>query len=101
MIKKVTRTICIAAAIAICPAFYGLSGGSVYGMAGAQDQKAGPKKEMKESGTQVGKGGKSLAHNVKHGHIARGGKHFGKHMGSAGKHFGKGTARGVKKAVKP
>ena len=55
--------------------------------------------QMKESGSEVGKAGKSMARNVKHGRIARGGKHFGKHMGRAGKHFGRGTKKAVKKAV--
>jgi hypothetical protein len=57
------------------------------------------KGQMKESGSEVNKAGKSMAQNVKHGRIVRGGKHFGKHMGRAGKHFGRGTKKAVKKAV--
>ena len=57
------------------------------------------KGQMKESGSEVSKAGKSMAQNVKHGRIVRGGKHFGKHMGRAGKHFGRGTKKAVKKAV--
>src|ERR1700675_3125173 len=68
-----------------------------------QDTKGKPtaKGQMKESGKEVGKAGKSLGGNVKRGRIARGGKHFGKHMGHAGRHFGRGTNRAVRKAVKP
>ena len=54
---------------------------------------------MKQSGSEVGKAGKSMGHNVKHGRIVRGGKHFGKHMGRSGKHFGRGTKKFVKKVV--
>ena len=59
--------------------------------------------EMKESGKEVGKAGKSMGHHVRHGRPVRGAKHFGKHMGRAGKHFGKGSAKAAKstgKAVK-
>lgn len=55
------------------------------------------KGEMKKSGSEVGKAGKSLGSNVKHGRVVRGGKHFGQHMGRAGKHFGKGTGKAAKK----
>jgi hypothetical protein len=55
------------------------------------------KGEMKKSGSEVGKAGKSLGRNVKHGRVVRGGKHFGQHMGHAGKHFGKGTGKAAKK----
>ena len=55
--------------------------------------------QMKQSGSEVGKAGKSLGHNVKHGRIVRGGKHFGKHMGRSGKHFGRGTKKFVKKVI--
>ena len=55
--------------------------------------------QMKESGSEVGKAGKSMGQNVKHGRIVRGGKHFGKHMGRAGKHFGRGTKKAVKKII--
>jgi len=55
--------------------------------------------QMKQSGSEVGKAGKSMGHNVKHGRILRGGKHFGKHMGRSGKHFGRGTKKFVKKVI--
>ena len=55
------------------------------------------KGETKASGKEVGKAGTSLGSNVKHGRVARGGKHFGQHMYRAGKHFGKGTGRAAKK----
>jgi hypothetical protein len=55
--------------------------------------------QMKQSGSEVRKAGTSAGHNVKHGRIVRGGKHFGKHIGRAGKHFGRGTKKAVKKAV--
>jgi hypothetical protein len=55
--------------------------------------------QMKESGSEVKKGGKAMGHNVKHGRIVRGGKHFGKHMGRAGKHFGRGTKKAVKHVI--
>ena len=54
--------------------------------------------QMKQSGSEVGKAG-SMGHNVKHGRIVRGGKHFGKHMGRSGKHFGRGTKKFVKKVI--
>jgi hypothetical protein len=57
--------------------------------------------QMKESGKEAGKAGKSLGHNVKHGRIRRGGKHFGKHIGYAGRHVGRGTTHAAKNAVKP
>ena len=57
------------------------------------------KGQIKESGSEVNKAGKSMGQNVKHGRIARGGKHFGKHMGRAGQHFGRGTKKAVKKAI--
>ena len=55
--------------------------------------------QMKESGSEVKKAGKSMGHNVKHGRIVRGGKHFGKHIGRAGKHFGRGTKKAVKHVI--
>ena len=75
-----------------------------------QDTQGKPtaKGQMKEGGKEVGKAGKSLGHNVKHGRLARGGKHFGRHVGHAGrhvgragKHVGRRTKHAVKKAVKP
>lgn len=55
--------------------------------------------QMKQSGTEVGRAGKSMGRNVRHGRILRGGKHFGKHMGRAGKHFGRGTKKAVKHVI--
>ncbi|MEK6407895.1 MAG: hypothetical protein AABN34_13115 [Acidobacteriota bacterium] len=68
-----------------------------------QDTQGKPtaKGQMKESGKEVGKAGKSLGHNVKRGRIARGGKRFGKHIGYAGRHVGRGTKHAVKTAVTP
>jgi hypothetical protein len=55
--------------------------------------------QMKETGKETKRAGKSMAKNVKHGRVVKGGKHFGKHMGKAGKHFGKGTKKAVKKII--
>jgi hypothetical protein len=55
--------------------------------------------QMKQTGSEVKKAGSSAGHNVKHGRIVRGGKHFGKHMGRAGKHFGRGTKKAVKHVI--
>lgn len=66
----------------------------------AQNSNSSTTGEMKQSGSEVGNAGKSMGRNVRHGRVVRGGKHFGKHMGSAGKHFGKGTKRGTKKLFK-
>ncbi len=55
--------------------------------------------QMKESGTEVGRAGRSMGRNVRHGRVLRGGKHFGKHMGRAGKHFGRSTKRVYKRVV--
>lgn len=55
--------------------------------------------QMKESGSEVGKAGKSMARNARRGRLVRGGKHFGKHMGRAGRHFGRGTKKAVKHVV--
>jgi len=55
--------------------------------------------QMKQSGTEVGRAGKSMGRNVRRGRIVRGGKHFGKHMGRAGKHFGRGTKKAVKRVI--
>jgi hypothetical protein len=57
--------------------------------------------QMRESGRETGRAGKSLGHNMKHGRVVRGGKHFGQHMGRAGKHVGRGTKRAVTHAVTP
>jgi hypothetical protein len=68
-----------------------------------QDTKGKPtaKGQMKEGGKEAGRAGTSLGHHVRHGRVARGGKHFGKHIGYAGRHIGRGTKHAVKKAVKP
>ncbi len=63
----------------------------------AQQNKNTAGGQMKTSGSEVGKAGKSMGSNVRHGRVLRGGKHFGKHMGRAGKHFGRGTKKAVKK----
>ncbi|MGI9065806.1 MAG: hypothetical protein ACR2HX_05300 [Pyrinomonadaceae bacterium] len=55
--------------------------------------------QMKESGSEVGKAGKSMGRHVRRGRIVRGSKHFGKHMGRAGKHFGRGTKKAVKHVI--
>lgn len=72
------------------------------------NRNAPVKGQMKQSGKEVKNAGAGLGQNVKHGRVARGGKHFGKHMYRAGKHFGKGTGaaakktgRAVKNAAKP
>jgi hypothetical protein len=66
-----------------------------------QDTQGKPtaKGQMKEGGKEVGRAGKSLGHNVRHGRILRGGKRFGRHMGYAGRHMGRGTRHAVRKAV--
>ena len=58
------------------------------------------KTEIKQSGKEMSKAGKSLGENVKHGRVARGGKQFGKHTYRAGKHFGKGSKNAAKKTGK-
>ena len=80
------------AAMAVCVAFT-----PSYGMIGQNNNSA--KDEMKGTGRETTQAGKSMARNVKHGRVVRGGKSFGKHMGSAGKHFGKGTKKAVKKVI--
>jgi hypothetical protein len=62
-----------------------------------KNRNTSAKGEMRQSGKEVKEAGKSLGSNVKHGRVARGGKHFGKHMYRAGKHFGKGTGKAAKK----
>jgi hypothetical protein len=53
--------------------------------------------QTKEAGKEVGKAGKSLGSNVKHGRIVRGGKQFGKHMGHSGKNVGSASKKVAKK----
>jgi hypothetical protein len=62
----------------------------------AQQNSNTTKGQMKESGSEIKRAGTSAGDNVKHGRIARAGKHFGKHVGRAGKHFGRGTKKAVK-----
>lgn len=72
-------------------------------MAIAQQDKPGKPTatgQMKESGREAGRAGKSLGHNFKHGRLRRGGKRFGKHIGYAGRHVGRGTKHAYKTAVK-
>lgn len=69
----------------------------LYGIAQENNNTSGG--QMKESGSEVKKAGKSMGHNVRRGRIVRGGKHFGKHMGRAGKHFGRGTKKAVKHVI--
>jgi hypothetical protein len=70
----------------------------------AQDDTTKPKPtvkgEMKEGGKEMGKAGKSMGSNVKHGRVVRGGKQFGKHVGHGSKNIAKGTAKGAKKVGK-
>ena len=65
----------------------------------AQNSNSSTTGEMKQTGSEVGKAGKSMGRNVKRGRVLRGGKHFGKHMGRSGKHFGRGTKKFVKKVI--
>ncbi len=55
------------------------------------------KGQTKEAGKEVGKAGKSMGTNVKHGRIVRGGKEFGKHMGHSGKNVGSASKKVAKK----
>jgi hypothetical protein len=70
----------------------------------AQEDKPGKPTasgQMKESGKETGRAGRSLGHNFRHGHIRRGGKRFGKHIGYAGRHVGRGAKHAFKTAIKP
>ena len=73
-----------------------------FGLAQQDTQKGKPTAtgQTKEAGKEVGKAGKSMGANVKHGRVARGGKHFGKHMGHAGKNIGSASKKVAKKSVK-
>lgn len=90
---KLTRTI-ITLAVLACLTVFSFAQGP------PANKNGSVKGQMKESGKEVGKAGKSLGSNVKHGRVARGGKKFGKHMYKAGKHFGKGSGRAAKKTGK-
>ena len=96
MRRKITQVILATAAVIL----FALAPPLAFGQ---QDTQGKPtaKAQMKESGKEVGKAGKSLGHNVKHGRIVRGGKRFGKHIGYAGRHIGRSTKHAVKKAVTP
>jgi hypothetical protein len=90
--KKTTLNFLVTFAIAVSFAFIPFT-------AFAQNSNSSTTGQMKQSGSEVGKAGKSMGRNVKHGRILRGGKHFGKHMGRSGKHFGRGTKKFVKKVI--
>src|SRR5215475_3136603 len=51
--------------------------------------------EYKQSGKDVGQGGKKLGSNVAHGRVIEGGKEFGKGVGRGAKHVAKGTKHAV------
>ena len=68
-------------------------------LSGSAQNNNTSKGEVKQSGSEVGRAGRSMGRNVKHGRVLRGGKHFGKHMGRAGKHFGRGTKKAVKRII--
>ena len=89
--KRTTSNFLITFAIALSFALI-----TVTGLAQNSNSSSG---QMKQSGSEVGKAGKSMGRNVKRGRILRGGKHFGKHMGRSGKHFGRGTKKFVKKVI--
>jgi hypothetical protein len=93
MIRTLARTVFVVVMIALCPALPAALAN--------QEHPDTAKHEMKTSGRETGRAGKSLGHNVKHGRIIHGGKRFGQHIGRAGKHFGKGTKKEVDKGVKP
>ena len=92
-IAKITFTVATLVLLACAPAI-------AFTQATSANRNGSIKGEMKQSGKEVGKAGKSLGSNVKHGRVARGGKHFGKHMYRAGKHFGKGSGKAAKKTGK-
>jgi len=90
--KKTTLNFLVTFAIAASFALIPLTGFS-------QNSNSSTTGQMKQSGSEVGKAGKSMGRNVKRGRVLRGGKHFGKHMGRSGKHFGRGTKKFVKKVI--
>ncbi len=67
---------------------------------GTANKNRSVKGEMKASGKEAGKAGKSLGSNVKKGKVVRGGKEFGKHTAKSGKHLAKGTTKSAKKVTK-
>ena len=96
MIRKMSQIFLTGAALVAFTVF------SPYAM--AQDDTTKPKPtakgEMKEGGKEMGKAGKSLGSNVKHGRVVRGGKKFGKHVAHGSKNIAKGTVKGTKKVGK-
>ncbi len=90
-IKKLAATLVLISAVATSVSALPFSG-----FAQNSNSSTG---QMKESGSEVAKAGKSMGRNVRHGRIVRGGKHFGKHMGRAGRHFGRGTKKAIKHVV--
>lgn len=87
-----------------------LSAVTPYALAQQDTTKAKPTVggQMKEGTKEMGKAGKSLGSNVRHGRVVRGGKHFGKHVYHGSKNYAKGsvkatkkTGHAVKKAVTP
>jgi hypothetical protein len=87
-LTKISTTAAIMFTLAVAP------------MAGSAQNSNSSTGQMKESGSEARKAGTTSAHDVKHGRIVRGGKHFGKHMGRSGRHFASGTKRGAKKVFK-
>ncbi len=65
----------------------------------AQQNNNTAKGEIKKSGSEASSAATGLGHNLKHGRVVRGGKHFGRHIGRSGKHFGRSTKKAVKHAV--
>jgi len=66
--------------IAVMAVFFAFTSSGVI----AQENTNNATGQMKETGKETKKAGKSMAKNVKKGRVATGGKHFGKHMGKAG-----------------
>jgi hypothetical protein len=77
-----------------------LSAVTPYALAQQDTTKAKPTVggQMKEGTKEMGKAGKSLGGNVRHGRVARGGKHFGKHVYHGSKNYAKGSVKATKKA---
>jgi len=96
MKRKLMQTLLTTAALII----FAMTGPTAFAQ-GDTKPKPTAKAEIKESGTEVKKAGTGLARNVKKGRIARGGKSFGKHIGSAGKHIGRSTKAATKTVIKP
>ena len=93
---RITKVLLTAAAVII----FAVSGPPAFCQ---QDTKGKPttKGQMKEAGRETARAGKSLGHHFRRGHIRRGGRRFGKHIGHAGRHLGRGTKHAVKTAAKP